>query len=51
MLIIDLNQVLISNLMQQLNSHASMKLDENLIRHMVLNSLRSYVKQFRQKYG
>lgn len=51
MIIIDLNQVLISNLMQQVNSHPSLKLDENLIRHMVLNSLRSYVKQFRQKYG
>jgi len=37
--------------MQQINSNPKVKLDENLIRHMVLNSLRSYVKQFKEKYG
>lgn len=51
MLLIDLNQVLISNLMQQINGNPKAKLDENLIRHMVLNSLRSYIKQFKSKYG
>lgn len=51
MILIDLNQVLISNLMQQINSNPKIKLDEDLIRHMVLNSLRSYVKQFKDKYG
>lgn len=50
-ILIDLNQVLISNLMQQINSNPKIKLDENLIRHMVLNSLRSYNKQFKEKYG
>lgn len=50
-ILIDLNQVLISNLMQQINSSPKIKLDENLIRHMVLNSLRSYIKQFKEKYG
>ena len=51
MILIDLNQVLISNLMQQINSNPKIALDENLIRHMVLNSLRSYVRQFKSKYG
>lgn len=51
MVLIDLNQVLISNLMQQIGSNPKAKLDENLIRHMVLNSLRSYVRQFKSKYG
>ena len=51
MVLIDLNQVLISNLMQQIGSNPKTKLDEGLIRHMVLNSLRSYSKQFRSKYG
>lgn len=53
MIIVDLNQVLISNLMMQIGSNPKFKkeLDENLIRHMVLNSLRSYTKQFKQKYG
>lgn len=50
-ILIDLNQVLISNLMQQINSSPKMELEENLIRHMVLNSLRSYIKQFKSKYG
>lgn len=51
MILIDLNQVLISNLMQQIGSNPKTKLDEDLIRHMVLNSLRSYVRQFKEKYG
>lgn len=51
MLIIDLNQVLISNLMQQIGSNPKIKLDEDLIRHMVLMSLKSYIKQFKSKYG
>lgn len=51
MILIDLNQVLISNLMRQINGNPKIKLDEDLIRHMVLNSLRSYIKQFKQKYG
>jgi 5'-3' exonuclease len=46
-----MNQVLIANLMQQIGSNPKAALDENLIRHMVLNSLRSYAKQFRSKYG
>jgi 5'-3' exonuclease len=37
--------------MQQIGSNPKVKLDEGLIRHMVLNSLRSYSKQFRSKYG
>lgn len=37
--------------MQQLNQDKNQKLDEGLIRHMVLNSLRSYNKQFKSKYG
>lgn len=51
MILIDLNQVLISNLMQQIGSNPKIKLEEDLIRHMVLNSLRSYAKQFKHKYG
>ena len=51
MILIDLNQVLISNLMQQIGSNPKAKLDESLIRHMVLNSLRSYIRQFKNTYG
>ena len=51
MILIDLNQVLISNLMQQIGSNPKIKLEEDLIRHMVMNSLRSYARQFKHKYG
>lgn len=50
-ILVDLNQVLISNVMQQIGSNPKTKLDEDLIRHMVLNSIRSYAKQFKHRYG
>tara|TARA_R110000772_G_scaffold99174_2_gene198835 strand:- start:2867 stop:3718 length:852 start_codon:yes stop_codon:yes gene_type:complete len=51
MILVDLNQVVISNLMMQLNKSQKKGLDEPLIRHMILNSLRSYNKKFRETYG
>jgi 5'-3' exonuclease len=51
MILVDLNQVLISNLMIQINSNPKTKIEEDLVRHIVLNSLRSYSKQFKSKYG
>ena len=48
MVIIDMNQVMISNLMAQIKQSA---LDERLVRHMVLTSLRSYEKQYSEEYG
>ena len=50
-ILLDLNQVLISNLMVQINSDPKAKIEEGLIRHVVLNSIRSYIKQFKSKYG
>lgn len=49
MILIDLNQVMISNLMMQ--PDLLKKIDENLIRHMVLNSIRMYNVKFKQDYG
>lgn len=46
-----MNQVMISNLMAQLGSHQNAKLDENMIRHMVLNALRHYRMKFKADYG
>ena len=51
MIIVDLNQIMISNLMVQLNSRNSDPLSEDLVRHMVLNSLRAHNKKFRKEYG
>ena len=48
MILLDLNQVMISNLMMQIGN--SEKLDEHLIRHMVLNSIRMYRQKFKN-YG
>ena len=51
MYIVDLNQVMISNFMVQIGNHTNIKVEEDLLRHMVLNSLRSYNVKFRSEYG
>ena len=51
MYIVDLNQVMISNFMVQIGNHTNIKVEEDLLRHMVLNSLRSYNVKFRDEYG
>ena len=50
MILVDLNQVMISNLMMQPGLKAD-GINENMIRHMVLNSLRMYNVKFKDKYG
>ena len=50
-MLIDLNQVLISNLMQHLKMITKEQtMSEELIRHMCINTIRSNVKQFKSKY-
>lgn len=45
MIIIDYNQIALANIfIQRLN-------DENMIRHMILNSIRMYNKKYRNEYG
>jgi hypothetical protein len=51
MILIDLNQVLLSGLMAQIASQKNIKIEENLVRHLVLNIIRGHVKQFRHEYG
>ena len=48
MILVDMNQVTISNLMIQMKDEP---LSEDLVRHMVLNSLRSYKTKFTNDYG
>ena len=50
MILVDFSQVMISNIMMQLSNNDS-KLDEDMVRHMVLNSLRSYRSKFHEEYG
>ena len=51
MIIVDLSQVMISNLMVQLGNHTNAELEEDLLRHMILNSIRSYNMKFKNDYG
>ena len=51
MIIVDINQIMISNLMVQINGRQAVDLSEDLVRHMVLNSLRAHNKKFRKEYG
>jgi len=50
-IMVDLNQVLISNLMQHLKQISkSHEMNEDLIRHMSINTIRANVRQFKSKY-
>ena len=51
MILVDMNQVTISNLMMQIGSRRQNDVDEDLVRHMVLNSLRGYRSKFSADYG
>ena len=50
MIIVDINQIMISNLMVTIHRD-NLELSEDLVRHMVLNSLRGHNKKFRKEYG
>lgn len=51
MILIDLNQVMISNMMMQIGNHKNAQVDENMIRHMILNSLRANKVKFGSEFG
>ena len=46
MILIDYNAIAISNVITQ-----KLELDDNLIRHMILNSIRLYRAKYKEKYG
>ena len=50
MIIFDFNQVAISSLMEQIGS-SKKSVEENLVRHMILNVIRTYVKKFKATHG
>ena len=49
MILVDMNQVTLSNLMIQIGRNT--KVDPDMVRHMVLNSLRGYRTRFTEEYG
>ena len=51
MIIIDMNQITVASLMMHLNMTKSKEPDENMVRHMILNSVRMYRSQFTEEYG
>lgn len=50
-ILVDLNQVMIANLMVQIGNHHNAEVDESMIRHMVLNSIRYNRTKFKDEFG
>lgn len=42
---------MLSNLLMQLGNHTNAQIEENMVRHMILNSLRSYKVKFGAEFG
>jgi hypothetical protein len=51
MILVDFNQVVISNFMIQVGAHTNIPLDESMLRHMILNAIRSYRQKFVEDFG
>tara|TARA_Y100000296_G_C5149002_1_gene245357 strand:+ start:137 stop:1000 length:864 start_codon:yes stop_codon:yes gene_type:complete len=51
MILVDMNQISLASVMMHLNLHKTTKPDENMVRHMILNSLRMYRGKFNNEYG
>ena len=50
-ILVDYNQVMLASLFAGIGNHTDMEVDENLLRHMFLNSLRFNRKKFYKEYG
>lgn len=51
MIVIDYSQTIISNLMAEIGGRKDVELDVNLLRHMVINAIRSHKQKFGREYG
>ena len=51
MILVDMNQVMISNMMMQIGNHQNAQVDENMLRHMILNTLRFNRQKFHREFG
>ena len=47
MIIIDMNQISLASLMMYLNMNKTKEVDESMVRHMILNSIRMYRTNFK----
>jgi len=50
MILVDMNQISLASLMMHLHMNKG-ELDEEMVRHMILNSLRMYRTMFNQDFG
>lgn len=50
-ILVDYNQVMLASLFAGIGNHTDMDVDENLLRHMFLNSIRFNRKKFHSEYG
>ena len=46
-----MNQIAVANLMMNLKMNNSKTIDENMVRHMILNSIRMYRMEHHSEYG
>ena len=46
-----MNQISLASLMMYLNMNKTKEVDENMVRHMILNSIRMYRKEHHSEYG
>lgn len=51
MVLMDLNQVMIATLMASLGNHQNAPIDENMLRHMIVNSIRANNHKFKGEFG
>ena len=51
MILLDYNQVMMASLFASIGNHHNVEPDENLLRHMFLNSVRFNRKKFHKEYG
>ena len=51
MILVDMNQISLASMMMHLHMSKSKEPDDNMVRHMILNSLRMYRTRFSSEYG
>ena len=51
MILVDMNQISLASMMMHLHMSKSKEPDDNMVRHMILNSLRMYRTKYSSEYG
>jgi len=51
MILVDMNQISVASIMMHLHMQKEKQIDENMVRHMILNSIRMYRTKFLSEFG